>query len=182
MASSNSLVGTRAASCSERSECSITLAASISTWYWRCPVGVLERDDSPCSVSRIRPLIEPAAGRRWRDRGSPARLTEPPRPWKKEIGTPSSSPSLVRRAWPWRAPSWTTGSRRPCCCRSSRSSLPACPQGAHRAAHHRNREQFTHDVRGAMQVLDRFEQRHDRQGAALGPGLVAKSPASLASR
>src|SRR5881397_2324926 len=31
--------------------------------------------------------------------GAPPRLTEPPRPWKKAIGTPHSRPRRVRRSW-----------------------------------------------------------------------------------
>src|SRR2546430_7791607 len=48
---------------------------------------------SPCSVRRRRPWMEPAG---WaamaRPVGAPPRLTEPPRPWKKAIGTPHSRP------------------------------------------------------------------------------------------
>src|SRR2546427_7547172 len=31
--------------------------------------------------------------------GAPPRLTEPPRPWKKAIGTPHSRPRRVSRSW-----------------------------------------------------------------------------------
>jgi hypothetical protein len=56
----------------------------------------LEETTSPCSVTRKRPLIEPAGcAAMARPVGAPPRLTEPPRPWKKATATPASRPTLV---------------------------------------------------------------------------------------
>ena len=77
--------------------CSSTEEASSSIWYAAVPrLPYLNDTTSPCSVMRRRPLIDPAG---WaamaRPVGAPPRLTEPPRPWKKAMGTPSSRPSRV---------------------------------------------------------------------------------------
>ena len=97
IASSPSAVGTSASSRSDLRVCSATLAASSSIWYCAVPrLAYLKDTTSPCSVIRIRPPMDPAG---WaaiaRPVGAPPRLTEPPRPWKKAMGTPASRPTRV---------------------------------------------------------------------------------------
>src|SRR6266550_788487 len=75
--------------------------ARSSVWYAAVPrFAYLKDTTSPCSVRRSRPWIEPLG---WaamaRPVGAPPRLTEPPRPWKKAIGTPHARPSRVSRSW-----------------------------------------------------------------------------------
>jgi len=90
-------VGASACSRSDLRVCSTTLAASSSIWYWAVPrLAYLNETTSPCSVMRILPWIEPAGcAAIARPVGAPPRLTEPPRPWKKAIGTPISFPTRV---------------------------------------------------------------------------------------
>jgi hypothetical protein len=46
------------------------------------------------------------------------------------------------------------------------------PLGADAATHQRHLQQIPHDIRRSLQVIDRFEQRYDRQRAALSSGGV----------
>ncbi|MNC87254.1 hypothetical protein D3C83_29630 [compost metagenome] len=90
----------RALSSVDFSMCSSTLAASNSSWYCAVPrFAYLEDTTSPCSVMRMRPLIEPAGcAAMARPVGAPPRLTDPPRPWKKEMGVFACSATRVNAA------------------------------------------------------------------------------------
>jgi len=51
--------------------------------------------------------------------------------------------------------------------------------GAHAAAHQRHLQQIAHDVGRPSQIVDRFEQRHDRERAALHARGVGEQPRLL---